>query len=67
MAWPHIEANEGAALAKLEVLRGLRLTKFGRLPQWAEERLERADLSQIDRWTKKTLTAQTLEGVIGKK
>jgi hypothetical protein len=42
-------------------------SKFGKLPKWVDERLSRAKLSDVERWAKKLLTAETLEGVLGKK
>jgi hypothetical protein len=42
-------------------------TKFGKVPKWVDERLGHAKLSDVDRWAKKLLTAETLEGVLGKK
>ena len=41
--------------------------KFGELPKWADERLARAKSSDIPRWTKKFVKAETLEDVLGKK
>jgi len=49
------------------MLRGLLETKFGSLPKWVDERLGAATAIQIERWSKKILTAETLEGVLGKK
>ena len=42
-------------------------TKFGKLPKWLDERLGHAKLSDAGRWAKKVITAETLEGVLGKK
>jgi hypothetical protein len=49
------------------IVRGQLETKFGKLPKWVDERLGHAKLSDVDRWSKKLLTADTLEGVLGKK
>ena len=49
------------------MLRGQLETKFGSLPKWVVERLEAATSDQVERWSKKILTADTLEGVLGKK
>jgi hypothetical protein len=57
----------GEAKARVEMLRGLLQTKFGKLPKWASQRLQSADQTQIDLWAKNTLSAQDLEGAIGKK
>ena len=49
------------------MLRGQLETKFGSLPKWVDERLETASSVQVERWSKKILTADTLEGVLGKR
>ena len=49
------------------IIRILLESKFGKLPKWVDERLSQAKLSDIERWAKKFLTADTLEGVLGKK
>src|SRR5205814_1131490 len=54
-----------ASLANM--LRGQLETKFGSVPKWVDQRLEAATSAQVERWSKKILTADTLEGVIGKK
>ena len=53
--------------ARANMLRGMLVTKFGRLPKWVDERLEEATSAQIERWSKKILTADTIEAVLGKK
>ncbi len=52
---------------RANMLRGQLETKFGSLPKWVDERLEAATSVQVERWSKKILTADTLEGVLGKK
>ncbi len=52
---------------RANMLRGQLETKFGSLPKWVDERLETATAVQVERWSKKILTADTLEGVLGKK
>lgn len=49
------------------LLRGMLEQKFGVLPKWVDQRLEAATSVQIQRWSKKILTIDTLEGVLGKK
>jgi hypothetical protein len=53
--------------ARVQVLRGQLKAKFHTLPRWADEKLESATPFQVKRWLKKILTAETLEGVLGKK
>ena len=52
---------------RAKILRGQLEVKFGRLPKWIDERLESAKSTQIERWLMKFATADTLEGVLGKK
>jgi len=52
---------------RAKMIRGLLVTKFGKLPKWVDERLEEATSVQIERWSKKILTAETLEGLLGRK
>ena len=53
--------------AQANMLRSQLATKFGTVPKWADDRLETATSVQIERWSKKILTADSLEGVLGKK
>ena len=52
---------------QVHVIRNLLKAKFGKLPKWVDERLGHATLSDVDQWSTKLLTADTLEGVLGKK
>jgi len=57
----------GEARGKIQMLELLMETKFGPAPRWAKERIQKARVAQVERWTKKILVADTLEGVIGKR
>jgi hypothetical protein len=59
--------RNGERGARTEVLRDLLKAKFHSLPKWADEKLESATPAQIQRWLRKILTAETLEGVLGNK
>ncbi len=52
---------------RAKTLRGQLKAKFRTLPKWADEKLESATSVQVRRWSKKIVTADTLEGVLGKK
>ena len=52
---------------RIHILRDLLKTKFRTLPKWADQKLESATSVQVQRWLKRVLTADTLEGVLGKK
>jgi hypothetical protein len=53
--------------AQVIIVRGQLEVKFGKLPKWADERLANAKSSEVERWSKKLITTETLEGVLGKK
>jgi hypothetical protein len=53
--------------ARANMLRGQLATKFGRLPKWVDERLKSATSVQIERWSKKILTADMLEGALSRR
>jgi len=53
--------------ARTQLLRDLFTAKFRTLPKWAEKKLESATPAQVQRWLRKILTAETIEGVLGKK
>jgi predicted transposase YdaD len=57
---------EGEARAKETLIRLLR-DKFHRVPKWALEQIAKASPERIEGWTRKTLTAGSIEGVIGRK
>jgi len=42
---------------------GLLNLRFGKLPEWAEARLAEAMPEQLEAWSKRILTANTLEDV----
>ena len=56
---------EGMAEGESEILRKQLTAKFGSLPRWAAGRVSKATPTQIERWARKILVADTLEGVLG--
>jgi hypothetical protein len=64
--WDDVKA-EGKAEGALAILSGLLAEKFGPLPRWASARLRKASPEQIFDWSRKVLTAETLEGVVGQR
>ena len=58
---------KGKAEGARSILSSLLEEKFGRLPSWATARLRKASPEQIQRWSRKVLTATTLEAVVGKR
>jgi hypothetical protein len=71
MRWRREAIAEGRSEGRTEgmslVLRELLETKFGPLPKWAGDRLSKAAPARIELWAKRVLTADTLEGVLGRK
>ncbi len=51
----------------VQIVRRQLEAKFGTLPKWADDRLGKATSTQVERWSKKILTADTLEGVVGRR
>ena len=58
---------KGDVIGKLSTLRRQLKTKFGHVPKWVEERLEKADKAQVELWLDQVVIAESLEGVIGEK
>ena len=57
---------EGKAEGALAILSGQLEVKFGPLPSWAAARLRKATPNQTKLWSRKVLTATTLESVVGR-
>ncbi len=55
--------QEGLRTGKAELLKDLAGRRFGELPEWAVERLDRADIDTLDRWSSRLLDAERLEDV----
>ena len=60
------ERRDADRHGRVEVLGDLLKSKFRTLPKWASEKLESATPAQVRRWSKKVLTANTIEDVLGK-
>jgi predicted transposase YdaD len=56
---------KGEARGKAKALHALLEAKFPPLPRWASLRVSQASPAQVERWIKKVLNAETLEGVLG--
>jgi len=69
--WPKQWMAEGEAkgeargrrLGKAETLKTLASRRWGELPAWADERINRADVDTLDRWTDRFLDATALKEV----
>jgi hypothetical protein len=57
---------EGEVRGELKVLRAQLNKRFGELPAWAQERLERASAGQLDMWSLKLLDAASLDEALGR-
>jgi len=51
-------------LGRLETLRDMLRVRFGDLPPWADERLNKADTDHLQRWTSAFVTETTLEDIL---
>ena len=54
--------QEGEAIALKKLIK----MKFGALPDWAETQITTADTNQLDLWFEGILSAESLEGLLGK-
>ena len=55
--------QEGILQGEAALLRRLLVRRFGALPSWAEQRLEQANLEELERWAERVLEAQKLAEV----
>ena len=58
---------EGKVEGELKLIFKQMNAKFGRIPAWANQRLVEATPAQLDRWSLKILTADTIECVLGRR
>ena len=56
---------KGQRLGKATTLKNLASRRFGDLPGWAEERIDRADIEALDRWSYRILDATCVEDIFG--
>ncbi|MDR2032274.1 MAG: DUF4351 domain-containing protein [Azoarcus sp.] len=62
----HVEGRvEGRMEGEATVLARLLTRRFGPLPEWARERLWRADAAQLETWADAVLEAASLAEVMG--
>jgi predicted transposase YdaD len=54
---------EGETEGELKLLRRLLIRRFGALTVWAEAKLERAELAQLEVWGERMLDATTLDEI----
>ena len=60
----HTEGRiEGQQLGEALILRRLLTRRFGSLPDWAEQRLQRATAAELEEWAEQVLDAPTLDAV----
>jgi predicted transposase YdaD len=55
--------ERGMAVQARKQLRRLLTRRFGPLPEWVEERLDAAEIAQLEEWADRILDAETLKGV----
>jgi len=57
--------QEGRREGEAHLLLHLLASRFGVLPQGVQERVQQADVSQLERWGERLLDARTLEDLFG--
>jgi predicted transposase YdaD len=57
--------QEGRREGEAHLLLHLLASRFGDLPQSVQERVQQADVSQLERWGERLLDARTLEDLFG--
>ncbi len=57
--------REGKREGEAHLLLRLLASRFGDLPQSVQERVQQADVSQLERWGDRLLDARTLEDLFG--
>ena len=56
--------EEGQAIGVRSVLQDLLSQKFGELPESVSEQIRRADYSQLQRWAKRVIDADSFEQIL---
>jgi len=56
--------ERGRAEGQAQLLHSLLEAKFGKVPAWADERLAKASLADMQRWGAKILTARSIESAL---
>lgn len=55
--------KRGRRLGMAEILKDQANSRFGELPTWAVERIDRADIETLHRWSRRLLDAKTVEDI----
>jgi hypothetical protein len=55
---------EGEVKGKAEMLKRLITRRFGQLPEWAETRIDTANVTQLELWAEKFFIAQTIDTLL---
>jgi predicted transposase YdaD len=56
---------KGLQQGEARLLLRLLESRFGELPQWVQERVQQADVSQLEHWGERLLGARTLAELFG--
>jgi hypothetical protein len=65
--WHREAMDKGRSEGMAALVTRLLSEKFERLPKWAQRRVDSGSPKQLERWATRVLTADSLEGVIGKR
>ena len=56
--------KQGIDVARRILLKQVRF-RFGEIPAWCEQRLQSASADQLEAWSERVLTAESIEDVLG--
>ena len=56
--------NEGMVKGEAKLLKRLIIKRFDQFPEWAQDKLNRADSVQLEAWADRIFTADTLETLL---
>ena len=62
--WPKEWVEKGRKEGVRSVLQDQLSQKFGELPESVSEQIRQADYSQLQRWTKRVIDAESLEQIV---
>ncbi|MBF0416198.1 MAG: DUF4351 domain-containing protein [Magnetococcales bacterium] len=59
--------RDGIQIGEAKILPRLLQRRFGTVPEWANERIAKADLSSLEEWSLRIFDAQSLDDVFSDK
>ncbi|MBF0148605.1 MAG: DUF4351 domain-containing protein, partial [Magnetococcales bacterium] len=65
--WTKEWKREGIQIGEAKILTRLLQRRFGTVPDWASEKIAKADLSSLEEWSLRIFDAQSLDDVFSDK